>query len=91
MMTLDEAVAKLEEFGPNCALGICCPPGQQREVLARAIQSAARDGIGGKIGPAAAGSVAAWILDHFDLAPKDSITPLLRKAGELAREQSPQP
>lgn len=77
-MTLDEAIALLKEFGPNCLLGICCPPEDQRVVLMKALV----EGCGLEDG--AADKASQWILDHFDLAPKDQFTPLLRKAGELA-------
>lgn len=85
--SVKEGVELIQEFGPNCLLGICCPPSQQEDVLATAIAnsfgwSAEKTPL--KVGNARA--VAEWVLAHFDLAPKNSITPLLRKAGELARE-----
>jgi hypothetical protein len=81
-VSLDEAVALIDEFGPNCLLGICCPPASQRDVLAAAIaKTFARD-----VEPANAKLIAHWLLDHFDLVPKDSITPLLQLAGKLVRE-----
>lgn len=100
-MNLDEAIAKLEEFGPNCLLGICCPPGHQRALLAEAIakrigsrldefEKGGERGAPDRTREGLAGVLAAdFILDHFDLAPKDSLTPLLRKAGELALNGKP--
>ena len=75
-VTLDEAVALINELGPNCALGVCCPPHAQQAILVNALSRCHDDD-----------SKAAWILEHFDLAPKDSVTPLLRLAGRLARNE----
>lgn len=83
-LSIDEAVALLEEFGPNCLLGICCPPERQREALARMLNIAMGTG-----STADGKAAAACILDHFDLAPKGTITPLLRKASELALNGTP--
>lgn len=83
-MTLEEAMKLIDEFGPNCLLAICCPPGQQCATLARMIVSKL-----GKVSEeeiALAERIAGIVLDHLDIAPKDSISPLLRKAGELACE-----
>lgn len=86
---INNALELIVNFGPNCMLGICCPPKRQAEVLAAAInQDLGWDSDARFAAEKAAGtSVASWILNHFDLAPKDSITPLLRKAGELARNE----
>jgi hypothetical protein len=88
MKTLSEALASIDEFGPNCLLGVCCPPVNQESVLANMIDSH----FGWTAHPgdnAVAREVANFILDHFDLAPKDSITPLLRLAGKLAVDGTP--
>jgi hypothetical protein len=52
-----------------CILGVCCPPGSaaQRKALAKELAS------GANIDADAAARVADLILDHFDLAPQDSL------------------
>lgn len=85
MSDVNKSVELIQEFGPNCLLGICCPPAQQTEVLATAIANSfgwSAERTEQKTGNAYA--VAEWLLARFDLAPKGTITPLLRKAGELA-------
>lgn len=83
-MNLNEAIALIEPFGPNCLLGVCCPPKAQRDLLALALATTEKQGGAGMLSEEA-DLAAGWILGHFDLAPKDSVTPLLRKAGELAK------
>lgn len=84
-MTLDEAMELIAAFGPNCLLGICCPPAQQRAAVASMVNSL----LGGKDSQERrdlVDAVVGILLDRLDIAPKDSVTPLLKKAGELAGE-----
>lgn len=71
-------------FGPNCLLGICCPPPRQLEQLASLLAS--------ELGWSAhkddkstgnAYAAAECVLKHFDLAPHGT-TALFRKVAEIA-------
>jgi hypothetical protein len=86
-VSLDDAVKAIAEFGPNCLLGICCPPAQQSNVLAHMLDSRFRWSNGGDSN--IAHDIADYLLEHFDLMPKDSVTPLLRLAGKLAAGGTP--
>lgn len=66
-----------------CALGICCPPASQRrvEALAKILNdTASMDG--GKLDPMDA---AACVLEHFDLATKGTLQPLIDDVAKMAR------
>ena len=62
-----------------CILAVCCPGGseRQRATLAEAISEAVE-----YVKPEDARKCADWVIDHFDLAPKDSLVAL---KGEIAR------
>ena len=62
-----------------CILGVCCPPGsaEQMDALAKELTK------GAGTDHAQSKAVAALILEHFDLAPKGTVTPLLRAAHAL--------
>lgn len=71
-----------------CVLGICCPAGStaQRLALRDAMEAFLDTGNGSPAGP---GAYADYVLDHYDLAPKGSMTALTQmfrhaaKAGKL--------
>lgn len=68
-----------------CILAVCCPGGseRQRETLAEGLIAA-----GDYIEPKAARACADWILDHFDLAPKDSLAAFKGEIVRLAKGNS---
>ena len=64
-----------------CALGICCPPASAEQIagLAKILtDNAAR-------GKFTAESAATVILEHFDLAPKGMLQPLLVEAVRMSK------
>jgi len=77
-------------LGPNCLLGICCPPAQQVVRLAEALELAVSEMAGGdelrRTGPVAAicQHQAEWLLSRFDVAPKGT-TDLFRKVVEISK------
>ncbi len=65
-----------------CAIGVCCPPDSQSRVdaLAKIINdTAASDG------RMTAEDAAACVLEHFDLANKGTLQPLLDDIAKMAR------
>jgi hypothetical protein len=62
-----------------CILGVCCPPGsdRQRDTLAAELSQAVN-----YLEPDKARQCADWIVDHFDLAPPGSLDAL---KGALVR------
>ena len=62
----------------NCLLSICCPPEQRYEVF---VKFMVEYGVEAK----AAEQCATVILSHFDLAPKDTMQPLIQAVATLAR------
>lgn len=73
----------------NCILWICCPPGSEQavEALAKEIREAlgwSADSAGDHAGSAR--SVASWVLENFDLAPKGSLQAFKDAVRDHARE-----
>jgi len=64
----------------NCILGICCEPTRQMKALAKKLHEDT------KLADPIAMTVAAWILDHYDLAPKGDLESLFKHVAEMARE-----
>ena len=62
-----------------CILGVCCPPGSAEQLDALAKEMSKDLGVT----PEHTRRYAAWVLQHFDLAPKGTVTPLLRAAHAL--------
>jgi len=63
----------------NCLTGVCCPPEQQRIVLAEAFQTYCgldKDG---------STKAAQWMLSTFDLAEAGSLTAFKASVARLAR------
>lgn len=71
--------------GRNCLLAICCPPMAQRAALAEEFEQYIGANIGSEeLTAELAGKLCAtYLLSEFDLAPKDTVTPLLRLAVEI--------
>lgn len=64
----------------NCILQVCCPPEAATAALAREM---VKDGVCEK---EYAPKIAAWINQHFDLAPAGSLTAFKAEIKRLARE-----
>jgi hypothetical protein len=62
----------------NCLLSICCPPARQAEVMAKFL-------ITNGVDANAAESCAKVLGEHFDLAPKGTLQPLIQAVARLAR------
>ena len=64
-----------------CILAVCCPPGseRQRETFAEELAKAVN-----YLDPEVARQCANYVLDHFDLAPKDSITAFKTEIARMA-------
>lgn len=65
----------------NCLLSICCPPARRQEVLTKLLVEKGVDAL-------AAESCAKVMLDYFDLAPKDTMQPLIQAVARLARGEA---
>ena len=65
-----------------CILGVCCPPGSDRQVDALAKEMHKDLGVDAS----ECGRYARWVLKHFDLAPKGTVTPLIVAAAKLQRD-----
>jgi len=65
----------------NCLLAICCPPARRQEVLTKLLIEKGVDA-------SAAESCAKVILETFDLAPKDTMQPLIQEVARLARGEA---
>jgi len=63
----------------NCLTGVCCPPEQQRVVLAEAFQNYCG------LDKAGAAKAAHWMLDTFDLAEAGSLVEFKASIARLAR------
>ena len=71
--------------GPNCLLGVCCPP------RSAAAKQALTDEIVAGLNLSSenawsAKEVAEWLLDHYDLMPLESTDKLKDAIATLARE-----
>lgn len=76
--------------GPNCLLGVCCPPGGPAAQSALAEQIAHDLGWDASKTDTTTGNarvIAEWILDHYDLAPHGTLRELFSQIAALAREQ----
>ncbi len=62
----------------NCLLSICCPPERRQEVLTKLLIEQGVDAN-------AAESCAKIMLEYFDLAPKNTMQPLIQEIARLAR------
>lgn len=62
----------------NCLLAICCPPARYEEVMTKFL-------IEHGVDANAAESCAKVLHAHFDLAPKDTLQPLIQAVAKLAR------
>ena len=66
----------------NCLLEVCCRSAEAEQALADQIaEDLACD-------PAEAKKHAAWIREHFDLAPKGTLTAFKNAIAKLARENT---
>lgn len=68
-----------------CILCVCCTCGgdRQRETLAEELLKAVN-----YLDPSAARQCADWVIDRFDLAPKDSLTAFKGEIARLAKGNS---
>lgn len=66
----------------NCILQVCCPAGseEQKNALAREMSKALSCSV------YEARAYADWVLEHFDLAEKDTLVPFKRSIARLARQ-----
>jgi hypothetical protein len=68
-----------------CLLGVCCPPGsaEQEQALAEFLMHE----LAPDAGPVStnARQIARTILGHFDLAPKGTLAPLVRRIVDITR------
>lgn len=72
--------------GPNCLLGVCCPPRSAAAKQALADAMCAGLGWSTRAQQSAARAAAAWTLDNYDLMPLSSTDKLKEDIATLARE-----
>lgn len=72
--------------GPNCLLGVCCPPRSSAAKQALADEVCAGLGWTTQAEQDAAKDVAEWVLDNYDLMPFESTDKLKEEIAALARE-----
>ena len=65
----------------NCLLSICCPPEQRLAVFTKFLIEQGVDAL-------AAESCAKIVLNFFDLAPKNTMQPLIQEVARLARGEN---
>jgi hypothetical protein len=65
-----------------CILGVCCPPGSEAQSAALA-KELTNDMV---CSDTEARVVAAWLLKHFDLAPKGTVAPIITEIAKMARK-----
>lgn len=72
--------------GPNCLLGICCPP--KSPSAKQALMEEICAGLGWTTPPQhqAAKDVSEWLLENYDLAPAHTLTKLFEAVATYARE-----
>ena len=68
-----------------CILEICCGGEQQIKALAKKIHDEL------EIPKPKAQDIAAWIINHYDLAPAGTLRDFKRAVAALAREYPPEP
>lgn len=66
-----------------CILGICCPPAQRAEALAKSLSTDAESPLHGQ--PDEAEAVATYLFKHFDLAPAGKLQPLVAAVSAMAK------
>jgi hypothetical protein len=71
--------------GPNCLLGICCPPGSPEAKAALATEIVTGLELD-KPSEEVAEEIARWLLDNYDLAPHGSLRQLFADVAAFARE-----
>lgn len=76
-----------EDFGGQacCILEICCGGEEQIAALAQKIYEDTKTPL------PKARELAAWIVEHYDLAPAGSLRAFKRQIADLAREYPPSP
>lgn len=65
----------------NCLLSICCPPERRHEVMVKLLVEKGVDA-------SAAAQCATVVLASFDLAPKNTLQPLIQEVARLARGEA---
>lgn len=63
-----------------CILGVCCDATKRLDALAEKLQADLH------VNAHQASEIAVWIRDHYDLAPKGTIQPLIDLIAAEARE-----
>jgi hypothetical protein len=70
-----------------CILGVCCPPAERKEALARELRGLLTDW-GGELAIGASQYMAAELLAKFDIAPKGTAKAVLDGWGAGAKLRS---